>query len=46
MCGELNGVGFVSFSDMFVSMGTITEKELNGRIADEHINMEPYYIDD
>jgi len=46
MCGELNGVGFVSFSNMFVSMGSLTEKELNGRITDEHINMEPYYIDD
>jgi len=46
MCGEKDGKGYVSFSNMFVSMAAIGNDELNGRIPEKHINMEPYYIDD
>eukprot|EP01080_Neovahlkampfia_damariscottae_P006580 gene6580-10743_t len=46
MCGEYQGKGYVSFSNMFVSMATKTTEELKGRTGLPHINMEPYYIDD
>jgi cyanophycinase-like exopeptidase len=46
MCGTFQGKGYVSYSNMFVSMAKKTLQELNGRTGLPHINKEPEYIDD
>jgi len=45
MCGIFNGTSYVSFSHMSVSMTARTAQEV-GKVGDEVVNMEPYYIDD
>jgi hypothetical protein len=45
-CGYQNGTKFISFTNMFVSMGRVRNEDLNGRIGDESIDLEKYFTDD